>query len=359
MKIMSGTIGMESERRFSSSEKTSRYSAYGIGGEGVTSFDGNAPDFESVLQQNTGDEEKEHGRKCDLSDVLSGVTASADRFRTGRASPAELVVNDEFTDRLAYIRQQCIMFMLSMLFGWDRDDLKIYKLSSGEGMGFTVTKTEGMRYEYSEEQDVDFAAKGVVKTEDGRNINFGIGLSMSSSFRQYYEEYGVKQVSFTDPLVINLKGSGACEIADQKFRFDLDCDGKDEELSGLGANSGFLALDRNEDGEINDGSELFGTSSGDGFRDLARYDEDHNGWIDENDSVFERLRIWAADSSGEMNLYTLKEQDVGAICLRSADTEFNLRDGSMDVAARIRSTGLFLYESSGLAGTVQQVDMAG
>ncbi len=40
--------------------------------------------------------------------------------------------------------------------------------------------------------------------------------------------------------------------------------------------------------KINDGSELFGTSSGDGFKDLATYDEDENGWIDENDSIFSK-----------------------------------------------------------------------
>ena len=36
---------------------------------------------------------------------------------------------------------------------------------------------------------------------------------------------------------------------------------------------------------------LFGTSSGDGFKDLAEYDEDGNGWIDENDSIFNRLKV--------------------------------------------------------------------
>ena len=40
--------------------------------------------------------------------------------------------------------------------------------------------------------------------------------------------------------------------------------------------SGYLALDKNGDGTINDGSELFGTRNGDGFADLAQYDEDGN-----------------------------------------------------------------------------------
>ena len=63
------------------------------------------------------------------------------------------------------------------------------------------------------------------------------------------------------------------ELSDQTFYFDLDADGKEEEISVLNG-SGYLALDKNGDGVINDGSELFGTKNGDGFADLARYDED-------------------------------------------------------------------------------------
>mgnify|MGYP000465316364 CR=1 FL=1 len=54
----------------------------------------------------------------------------------------------------------------------------------------------------------------------------------------------------------------------------------------LQGGSGYLALNKNGDGVINDGSELFGTASGDGFYDLSMYDEDGNGWIDENDHAY-------------------------------------------------------------------------
>ena len=54
----------------------------------------------------------------------------------------------------------------------------------------------------------------------------------------------------------------------------------------LGSGSGFLALDKNGNGKIDDGSELFGTKSGDGFADLAEYDSDGNGWIDEKGRVY-------------------------------------------------------------------------
>ena len=130
-----------------------------------------------------------------------------------------------------------------------------------------------------------------------------------------------------------------------------------EYISQLSAGSGYLALDKNGDGEINDGSELFGTASGDGFADLAQYDSDGNGWIDEADEIFDKLRIWSVDASGESTLIGLGKAGVGAIYLGSSDTEFSLNDMHNNTNAVIRKTGMFLYEN-GMAGTVQQLDLA-
>ena len=60
--------------------------------------------------------------------------------------------------------------------------------------------------------------------------------------------------------------------------------------------------------------------------------------------------------TGNDKLLTLKEADVGAICLGNAVSEFSLK-GEMNVTqAQIRSTGVYLKESGG-AGTVQHVDL--
>ena len=143
------------------------------------------------------------------------------------------------------------------------------------------------------------------------------------------------------------------------FQFDIDCDGKMDEISMLREGSGFLALDKNGDGKINDGSELFGTRSGNGFADLAVYDEDGNGWIDENDEIFDKLRVWSKDKDGKDVLKTLKEADVGAIYLGSTNSQFSLTDKKdNEVLGAVRSTGIYLKESTGMAGTVQQVDLA-
>ena len=124
-----------------------------------------------------------------------------------------------------------------------------------------------------------------------------------------------------------------------------------------GRSSGFLALDKNKDGKINDGSELFGTRSGDGFKDLASYDEDGNGWIDENDSIWKDLKVWTKDENGRDYLMDLREANVGAIYLGSAQTEFSLnRMADNQTDGIIRRTGVYLKET-GEAGTIQHVDL--
>lgn len=98
-----------------------------------------------------------------------------------------------------------------------------------------------------------------------------------------------------DPLVINY-GSASASVTRVKYEFDIDADGTLDQISFAGPGSEFLALDLNNDGIINDGRELFGPNSGDGFSDLAEYDLDKNGWIDENDAIYEKLRIWTKDA---------------------------------------------------------------
>lgn len=216
-----------------------------------------------------------------------------------------------------------------------------------------------------EQEDTSFSTVGTVRTKDGREINFNVNVNMSRRCEEYYrEELNVAQFALYDPLVINLD-TDATELSDQTFYFDLDADGEEEEISML-KGSGYLALDKNGDGIINDGSELFGTGNGDGFADLARYDEDGNGWIDENDSIWSKLKIWCKDEKGNDVLYKLSDKGVGAICLQNVSTDFTLqgdrtaRDGATEANATngaIRKTGIFLYEN-GNVGTVQHVDMA-
>src|SRR5690606_22817344 len=115
-----------------------------------------------------------------------------------------------------------------------------------------------------------------------------------------------------DPLVLDFGGPAAA-LSDVRFDFDLDGDGRKEQLPLL-RGSGFLAFDRNANGRIDDGRELFGPASGDGFAELAQLD-DGNGWIDEADAAWSQLRLWSPDADGKGRLQTLNEAGVGAFYL--------------------------------------------
>lgn len=208
-----------------------------------------------------------------------------------------------------------------------------------------------------ESECTTFKSAGIVKTADGRSIDFNVDVSMSRAFMSRIDSLTVEEYIKTDPLIINLD-SNIASVSDQKFFFDLDSDGENEEISFAGRGSGFLALDKNGDGKINDGSELFGTVSGDGFADLAKYDRDGNGWIDENDDIFSGLRIWTKDEKGRDVLLDLKRADVGAIYLGNTDTQFSLKDDENRLNGEIKKTGIYIKESSGSVGTLNHVDLA-
>ena len=284
------------------------------------------------------------------------------------------------------IRQQCLYYLWTIFFGRSRANEIADKLgiSSVNGMSQNSSSSGWGQYKnwgnggqlqqlqvvpvtafritaeretlYMESESTSFSTTGCVRCADGREINFNLDVSMSRSFTQYTKETVENVATFIDPLVINLKGNIA-EVSDQKFFFDLDADGEEDLISKLCEDSGYLALDKNEDGQINDGSELFGTASGNGFKDLAAFDEDANGWIDENDEIWNKLKIWVQDEQGNSKLYSLSEQGVGAICLQNVSTSFTERGTSGEVNAAIRNTGIFLYEN-GNVGTIQHLDMA-
>ena len=207
-----------------------------------------------------------------------------------------------------------------------------------------------------EAQSLNFSLSAYVQT-DGKEIELSLDVNLSRSFMQQ-STLNIDQLvpkKLRDPLIINLDGSMP-SLSSKNFSFDIDSDGKSDQISQLNAGNGFLALDRNNNGKIDDGSELFGTKSGDGFADLKSFDDDNNGWIDENDTIFDKLRVWEKTESKD-RLITLGEKGIGAIFLGNTDTPFSLKSRSNELLGEIRKSSFVLYEN-GKAGVISQVDFA-
>ncbi|MDR0440748.1 MAG: VCBS repeat-containing protein [Candidatus Accumulibacter sp.] len=234
------------------------------------------------------------------------------------------------------------------------DKSRISDAESASGEGFSVEYER--RESYTEAEQMSFSANGVVRTADGKSISFRLSMSMT---RFYHEESEVSiryGRNMHDPLVINFSGNAA-QLTDQRFSFDLNADGvADEQINFLGSGSGFLVFDRNGDGRINDGSELFGARTGDGFAELAAFDSDGNGWIDENDEAFAQLSIWIKDASGVDTLRSLKEANVGAISVSRVSSPFSIKNANNDLQGQVRASGVYLQESGGV-GSLQQIDL--
>ncbi|MED9902777.1 MAG: hypothetical protein UFG06_01200 [Lachnospiraceae bacterium] len=367
MRIDSSIIGMESARRYSSSTvRTSRFLVKDYNGNAAH---GMADTFGNLLNPGTGEEmAPEEGNTTEnagegnmtSTDAVTSLRERVESLRNNRIS-----LRSSGISTAESFRQSTIRYIFSMLFG----ENKAERFFGSSNENFFLNDSSNMQASsgnvltlsseqlYQESESTSFSAKGIVRTADGREISINVDVSMSRSFTQYFqEELQIAQVNTCDPLVLNFDGSAA-ELTDQKFFFDIDGDGKEDEVSMLEGGSGYLALDKNGDGHINDGKELFGPKSGSGFNDLAAYDEDGNGWIDENDAIWSKLKIWCKNEDGTDSLYTLSDKGVGAVCLQNATTDFALNGAGNQTNGYIRNTGIFLYEN-GNVGTVQHLDVA-
>ncbi|HWQ80553.1 MAG TPA: hypothetical protein VN381_17130 [Anaerovoracaceae bacterium] len=220
----------------------------------------------------------------------------------------------------------------------------------GTGFGLIYNRSE-IQIERSR---VSFSAEGVVKTADGREISLNLNFNIDQEIVRYSSFELRAGDALKDPLVINFGGSVA-SFRDRTMTFDIDFDGDRDTLQMLNANSGYLALDLNGNGAVDDGRELFGPKTDHGYAELAEYDEDGNGWIDENDSIFNHLKIWYHDEQGVSRLAALTDKNVGAIYLGSVDTKMNMYS-SAGMAGALRESGLVLLEN-GESRIMQELDV--
>jgi hypothetical protein len=200
-----------------------------------------------------------------------------------------------------------------------------------------------------ETEATTFSATGSVKLASGAQIDFSVNLSL---YREQVQTVGFSfgAGNMTDPIVVNLDGAGARLTSDRQA-FDLDGDGADEMIANLAAGSAWLARDVNSNGTIDDGSELFGPATGNGFAELAQLDADGNHWLDEGDAAYTQLGLWRDGA-----FTSLGASGIGALSTASVATPFTMKDGD-NLLGQARAAGVYLREDGG-AGVLQQIDLA-
>lgn len=369
MIIQSSNIAMSSQRTYRSIEaRSASYSGWGktrnLGTKGSLITAATLPQAKDSMQETVVKRNGKDAKQSFFDLEQKGVMKGGRLFKTGegrRYRGSDQVGFRSFSNLMELLLKSDADFgkgRFSELFGMVQQGQRSWSSDSS----LVPTQMWGMEYKesyyYEEHEETSFYSSGTVKTADGRSIEFDISALMSRSFAEYASveiDYGAAYM--VDPLVINLDTDMA-EVREQKFLFDIDADGELDNISMLSEACGYLALDKNGDGVVNDGSELFGTSTGNGFEELAVFDMDGNGWIDENDEIFNKLRIWTKDAEGKDKLVGLGIAGVGAIYLGNLGTKFNLNSSQTNQTnAQVRSTGIYLKES-GEVGTIQHVDMA-
>lgn len=170
-----------------------------------------------------------------------------------------------------------------------------------------------------------------------QNTTQSTNESTTSSTNQNPEE------DFSSPLVLDLNhdSSLSTSLYDSTTYFDMDGDGFAEKTAWIQNGDGLLALDLNGNAKIDNGTELFGnytalqdgTNAQDAFEALLQYDENSDGIIDKNDTIYNNLKIWKDNGDGisqSDELKTLDEVGVTSIALNPYQTLLSLYDDNSD-----------------------------
>ncbi|MGN0153962.1 MAG: hypothetical protein ACI4A3_05895 [Lachnospiraceae bacterium] len=381
MKIDSSSISMDSERFYTNTTKATQAEKMQQIGTGTTTYSSTSFLFTYMEYSGSGNSSGQNGQYDNFSrsqESFGGQTALRSDLYTNSLNHSVTIadaqssiskLHEELIRRLEELMEQIKNQLLGMgsrssnsITGMSTnasDGSSIVDLTTSSQPGSLWTRQSYQSVSITETENTTFQSTGTVVTADGRSIDFNISMEMSRSFTESAETLSSNtQYILTDPLVIQLEDAPET-IDDQKWFFDIDGDGKEEEISQLAKGNAFLAMDKDGNGKIDNGNELFGAKTGNGFQELSAYDEDGNGWIDENDSAYSKLKIWVKDASGNDKLMDLKQADIGAIYLGASNTEFTHKTiDTNETQAVVRQTGFYLHESTGSAGIMQQIDFA-
>jgi trimeric autotransporter adhesin len=147
----------------------------------------------------------------------------------------------------------------------------------------------------------------------------------------------ITHLNLSTPLALDLNGDGLRTVdIEQGVRFDLLANGEQQQTGWVAPEDGLLVIDRNADGQINNGSELFGSSTtladgskaGHGYQALADLDVNHDGVVNQADAGFADLKVWVdANTDGVSQAGELRSlTDLGITSLDVQAESTSIKD---------------------------------
>jgi hypothetical protein len=174
---------------------------------------------------------------------------------------------------------------------------------------------------------------------------------LSAAQKAAFSPAQIAALTFITPLVLDLDGNGIQTLSvSAGVQFDLAASGQRQTTGWVARGDGLLALDRNHDGQINDGSELFGMATrladgnraADGYAALADLDSNQDGVIDRQDNAYAELRVWVDRNSDGISesaeLFTLPQLQIRSLSLAAQLSAALDQGNQLGLAAAIPAT---------------------
>ena len=193
---------------------------------------------------------------------------------------------------------------------------------------------------------------GVWVVENWNDIKSGAAVIKGWFSDLYTSAQQFLRTVFADPLVLDLDGDGIETLSVKSgipIYFDFNSDGTKTNTGWISPDDAYLVFDRNDNGVIDDASELFsdytplyaGGRASDGFVALAQEDTNADGVVNHLDANWNHLKIWQdINSDGitqENELRTMEEAGIIGINTARADTSQTFANGNA-----IRGTGTYM-----------------
>ena len=216
---------------------------------------------------------------------------------------------------------------------------------------------------FTREQSLSYQMQGQFQLDD-KQISLSYEFHLSSESTRY-RRFATRAGNLQDPLLVQFGNQSLGHIEGGQA-FDINSDNSLDTLPIFSGDVGYLVFDQNANGRADDGSELFGPASGNGFHELAAFDSNQNGFIDKEDEHFDQLYLWQPSAQSEtegdsepgaqQRWLSLDEAGIMAINLSAIDTPYSFYDENDQLLAQMRRSSFAIGEN-GRGYGVHQVDV--